>query len=62
MWLLTDMASPLLYLPFVLVPAIHFGKAAAAYCHHTLEAADLHGVAAMLQLYILQNISPCYYL
>ena len=49
-------------LPFVFMPAIHFGKVAAAYCHRRLEATDLQGVAAMLQLYISPNIPPCCYL
>jgi len=40
----TDGYRKSIAVPFVFVPAIHFGKAAAAYCHHRLEATDLHGV------------------
>jgi len=44
------------------MPRIHFGKAEAAYCHHGLASHVPTWCSCTLQLYILSNISPRYYL
>ena len=50
------------FLPFVLVPRIHFGKAEMAYCHRGLASYVSTWCSCTLQSYILPNISPGYYL
>ena len=65
-WLLMGAASSLLhmyeFLPFVFVLCIHFAKAEAAYCHHRFGSYGSAWYSYTLQLYILPNISSCYYL